>query len=73
MPAWHMRKRQDTVMCCKKVSSRLKKKLKKELQQPVCQTVSDKLKYVQLLQRLWQARIRGFHGIIKWGSRQRGS
>ena len=27
--------------------------------------LSDKLNYVQLLQRLWQARIRGLHGIIK--------
>ena len=35
--------------------------------------LSDKLKNVQLLQRLWQARIRGVHGIIKWGYRQRGS
>ena len=35
--------------------------------------LSDKYKYVQLLQRLWQARIRGVHGIIKWGYRQRGS
>ena len=35
--------------------------------------LSDKLKYVQLLQRLWQVRIRGLHGIIEWGSRQRGS
>ena len=35
--------------------------------------LSDKLKYVQLLQRLWQARIRGLQGIIQWGSRQRGS
>jgi len=35
--------------------------------------LSDKLIYVQLLQRLWQARIRGSHGMIKWGSRQRGS
>ena len=35
--------------------------------------LSDKLKYAQLLQRLWQARIRELHGIIKWGSRQRGS
>jgi len=32
--------------------------------------LSDNLKYVQLLQRLWQARNRGLHGIIKWGSRQ---
>ena len=35
--------------------------------------LSDKLIYVQLLQRLWQARIRGLHEIFKWGSRQRGS
>ena len=25
--------------------------------------LSDKLKYIQLLQQLWQARIRGLHGI----------
>jgi len=61
MPASQMR-RQSCVA---------KKSTQEETQQGIraacVPDLSDKLKYVRLLQQLWQARIRGLHGIIKVG------